>query len=130
VIVADAAAIVDLALGSQAALDRLRDDELSAPHLLDAEVGSALRRNVLQQKINSDQFREALAALRDLEVERYPHLAFLDRAWELRDNVTFYDAMYVALAEALNITLVTLDGRLHKAPGLRCPVEVIEPGGE
>jgi predicted nucleic acid-binding protein len=130
VIVTDAAAIVDLALGSQVAIERLLEDELAAPHLLDVEVGSALRRKTRQKEINTDQFLDALAGMRELTIERYPHRAFLDRAFELRDNVTFYDAMYVALAEMLDATLVTLDGRLGNAPGVRCDIEVIGADGE
>jgi predicted nucleic acid-binding protein len=67
----------------------------------------------------------ALRSLRELEVERYPHVPLLARCWELRENVTAYDASYIALAEALGVPLLTADARLANAPGIRCEVELL-----
>jgi len=70
----------------------------------------------------------ALADLAALPLQRAPHRALLARCWELRDNLTVYDASYAALAEALEVTLLTGDGRLARAPGLRCHVEILRSG--
>jgi predicted nucleic acid-binding protein len=125
VIVVDSSAIVEVLLGSPAAALRLADEQLIAPYLVDPEVGNALRRRMLKGRISAEQFHAGLRDFAEMEIERHPHDDFLDRAWELRDNVTFYDAMYVALAEALDVPLVTLDGRLRNAPGIRCTIEVV-----
>jgi predicted nucleic acid-binding protein len=129
-IVVDASAVVESLLGSHETALRLADEELRAPHLIDPEVGHALRGQMLRGRIDAEQFHGALHALAETEIERQPHNTLLDRAWELRDNVTFYDAMYVALAETLDAPLVTLDGRLRNAPGIRCDIEVIGAHGE
>ena len=86
-----------------------------APALVDAEVGNALRRQVRAEEINAQE--KAGAALDDfleMRLQRVPHRHLVDRAWQLRDNVSFYDALYVALAEALGAPLLTLDGRLAR----------------
>ncbi len=96
-----------------------------APALIDAEVGSALRRQVRAQEIGP---RKATAALHDflqMRLQRIPHAALFDRAWQLRDNVSFYDGLYVALAEVAKAPLLTLDERLTRAPGLRIEVELV-----
>jgi predicted nucleic acid-binding protein len=129
VIVVDSSAVVEVLLGNPAAALRLTEEKLAAPHLIDPEVGNALRRRMLAGQIDAERFRAALGDFAALEIERHPHGTLLDRAWELRDNVTFYDAMYVALAETLDTTLVTLDGRLRNAPGIRCGIEVIGADG-
>lgn len=104
---------------------RLREGELWAPHLVDAEVGHTLRREVRVGELSA---RDARSALRDLAwfpLQRAHHSSLLDRAWSLRANVSFYDGLYVALAERLDLPLLTLDARLGRAPGLRTHVEVI-----
>ena len=98
---------------------------LHAPHLVDVEVAQGLRRLVSAGLITASRAHDALHDLSDLALTRYPHHPFLDRIWELRDNLTAYDAAYVALAEALDAPLVTCDKKLASAPGHRARVEVI-----
>jgi predicted nucleic acid-binding protein len=97
------------------------------PHLVDSEITNALRRRVAAGHVDARRARRALDTWRTLGVTRYPSLALLDRVWDLRENLTAYDATYVALAEALGCALVTGDGRLSRAPGVRCPITVL-PG--
>ena len=101
------------------------DDTLHAPHLLDLEVAQVVRRYVAAGDIGPRRGKEALTDLADLPLERYAHAPFVDRIWELRDNLTAYDAAYVALAEALEATLITRDARLAGAPGHGARVEVL-----
>ncbi|MDP2710936.1 MAG: type II toxin-antitoxin system VapC family toxin [Solirubrobacteraceae bacterium] len=96
-----------------------------APHLVDAEVGHALRRIVGVGELSARAARAALDDLADLPLRRVAHGALLGRAWELRANVTFYDGLYVALAERLELGLVTLDARLAAAPGVRARIETL-----
>lgn len=98
---------------------------LAAPHLLDAEVGHALRGQVLCGNMSSERAREGLHVLLRVPIERYGHRRLLPRAFELRDNATFYDALYLALAEALEATLWTRDAALAKVPGVAAKVEVL-----
>jgi len=124
VIVLDASVVVELLLGTSRALaviDVLEDDTqtVHAPHLLDVEVLSVLRRLVLRGVISAQVARHALDDYQALGIERHDHDLLLDRAWAMRDNVTAADAMYVALAEALPARLLTFDARLSSAPGLR-----------
>ena len=128
-IVVDASVIVT-ALGDDGpdgdvARSRLIDERLAAPHLIDLEVVSAWRR--LQSVGSLDGRRASLAMtdLRQLRIDRISHGQLIDRCWELRENMTIYDAAYVALAEALDVALVTADTRLARAPGTRCPIEVL-----
>ncbi len=104
---------------------RLRGERLAAPHLIDLEVTSAWRRLVGAGALDDRRASLALADLRALRLERASHLVLVDRCWELRHNLTVYDAAYVALAERLGTGLLTGDRRLADAPGLRCPVEVL-----
>jgi predicted nucleic acid-binding protein len=106
---------------------RLRDQQLAAPELIDLEVMSVLRRQLSAGQLDVRRAQLALADLLDLPIERAPHAPLLSRCWDLRDNLTVYDAAYVALAEALGTVLLTADTRLANAPGLRCPVEVLSP---
>ncbi len=124
-IVTDASATISALLNDGPARRLLADEQLHAPHLLDPEVASGMRRRVLARDITADQGWAALDVLRRLAVTRYPTAALLDRIWELRDNVSAYDATYVALAEALECPLVTADARLGRAPGARCPVTIV-----
>jgi predicted nucleic acid-binding protein len=104
---------------------RLRGEELTAPEIIDLDVLSVLRR---QLRAGGLDLRRAVLALRDLEdlpLERAPHQPLVHRCWELRDNLTPYDTAYVALAELLGVPVLTGDTHLARAPGPRCPVEVI-----
>lgn len=123
-IVLDASVVVELLLGTSRALaviDVLEDETqtVHAPHLLDVEVLSVLRRLVLRGVLSAQAARLALDDYRSLGIERHDHDLLLERAWAIRDNVTAADAMYVALAEALPARLLTFDTRLSSAPGLR-----------
>ena len=128
-IVLDASAVIELVLGSprgatvHARIQR-RDESLHAPHLLDVEVASVLRRYQLSGALSSEDGREALADLAGLDIVRYPHDPLLPRVWELRTSVTAYDAVYLALAEVLEAPLLTLDRRLARVRGHGARVEV------
>jgi predicted nucleic acid-binding protein len=98
---------------------------LWAPHLIDAEVGHALRRRVAALKLRDDHAAAALGKLAGLPLRRIVHTGLLDRAWQLRHNLSFYDGIYVALAEALEAPLVTLDHRLARALGDASKVTVL-----
>lgn len=107
-------------------LDSLGLDELTAPHLLDSEVLHAIRRAVLLGNLTEPRADQALRTFDGLRILRYPAAPLRRRMWELRDNVSAYDATYIALAESLGATsLLTTDERLSRAPGLRCRVEVV-----
>ena len=121
-----ALAVADHGAEGQRARDRLREDpDLHAPHLIDLEVISALRRLHSAGEVDQQEAEDALDALSDLTLARYPHWPLAPRIWELRANLTPYDASYVALAEELNCPLVTSDRRISRAPGIRCPVEIL-----
>ena len=96
-----------------------------APHLVDAEVGHALRRTVLAGELSPRAARAALDDLADLPIRRAGHRGILGRAWELRPHLTFYDGLYAALAERLELPLLTLDARLAGASGIRAQVEFL-----
>jgi predicted nucleic acid-binding protein len=98
-----------------------------APVLIDAEVGQALRRQVRAKEISARKAGDALDDLLGMRLQRIPHAALAGRAWQLRDNVSFYDGLYVALAEAAGAPLLTLDARLTKVRGLRTEVELVAP---
>jgi predicted nucleic acid-binding protein len=105
---------------------RLVDETSHAPHLIDAEVGNVLRRHVLAGELPPSDARSLLgdaAALVDVRYEISE--ALRGAAWALRDNLSFYDALYVALARALDLTLLTADTRLARAPKLSCAVELV-----
>jgi predicted nucleic acid-binding protein len=128
-IVIDASAMIEVLLVTPAAMaveERLFSPEetLHAPHLLDLEVAQVLRRYCASGEMSAERAEEALADLTILGVNRYPHDLFLSRVWELRHNVTAYDAAYVALAEELSAPLLTRDRRLASAPGHRAVIEV------
>jgi predicted nucleic acid-binding protein len=105
----------------------LLEGQLAAPHLLPAEVASMLRRAVQSGDLSTDLATLAYADLLDLRIQLYPYAPFSVRVWELRDNVTPYDAWYVALAEFLEVPIATLDGKLAKAARTRC--EFLMPTG-
>jgi predicted nucleic acid-binding protein len=128
-IVVDASAVLEVLLQTSIASDVSRrifraGETLHAPHLLDVEAAQVLRRYVRSGVISANRGAEALTDLADLPLNRYPHFVLLPRIWELRHNVTAYDAVYLALAEALDASLVTRDRALALA-GARTRVEVI-----
>jgi predicted nucleic acid-binding protein len=129
VIVVDASALLEFLLqtplGTRVEARLLRDDEFHCPHLIDVEVTQGLRRLVRAREVSADRAAEAIQDLVDLDLHRHAHLDLLTRAWKLRENMTAYDAMYVALAEALDATVVTCDTPLAKAAGHRAHIEVI-----
>ena len=94
---------------------RIDGESLHAPHLIDLEVLSVLRRQVLAGDLSAERAAAGITALTQLDLVRYQHATFADRIWALRENLTPYDAAYVALAEALNVPLLTLDGRLARS---------------
>lgn len=103
---------------------RLVHGPLFAPHLLDIEVVSALRSMLHRSEIAGVVAQRALRRLAALPITRLPHRPLFQRCWQLRDNLSIYDASYVALAEILGATLLTSDGRLARSPGIRCDVEL------
>lgn len=124
-IVVDASVVVDALVGTGGTRTRLAGEDLAAPHLLDAEVANALRNRTRTGDLEADSAGRALSDLAALEVERFSHVHLLTRVWELRDNLTVYDALYVALAETLEASLVTLDTRMASAPGTTAVIEVL-----
>jgi predicted nucleic acid-binding protein len=130
VIVVDASVVLDVLLrtpDSDALLERMlgASPVVHAPHLLDLEVAQVTRRYWLAGEIGAGRGTEVIADLGALPIRRYPHEHMLERIWELRGNVTAYDAAYLALAEALDMPLLTRDRRLAAAPGHRARVEVV-----
>lgn len=125
-----ATALGDDGSDGDAARARLRDQQLAAPELIDLEILSVLRRQLSAGQLDLRRAQLALDDLLDLPIRRAPHAPLLMRCWELRDNLTVYDAAYVALAEALDTMLLTADTRLANAPGVRCPVELLSPRRE
>jgi predicted nucleic acid-binding protein len=101
-----------------------RDEEHAAPHVIDVEVMNVVRRHHLQGLLDATAASQAIADLGDWPGDRFGHQPLLARAWELRDRARGWDAFYVALAEALDATLLTLDTRLSRARGLNCSVLV------
>ena len=128
-IVLDASAAVEILLQTAAGApvaERLlaQESSLHAPYLLDVEVAQVFRRFVAKGELSAKRAGQGLEDLADLPLERYPHQIFLPRIWALRENLTAYDAVYVALAEALGATLLTRDGRISRAPGHMALVDV------
>ena len=109
------------------ARNRVRGEDLAAPHLIDLEVASVLRRSVLRGDLAVQRGRQALQDLADLQLERVAHLPLLPRVWELRDSFTVYDACYVTLAELFRAPLITFDVRMASGAGARCTFEVFPP---
>lgn len=129
-IVVDASAAVEILLQLDMAdplMDRLflSGESLHAPHLLDVEVAQVIRRYARAGDVPAARGAEALRDLADLPLTRHGHIPLLDRVWQLRANLTAYDAAYIALAEALDAVLVTRDAALARVPGVRLTVEVL-----
>jgi predicted nucleic acid-binding protein len=129
VIVVDASVLANVigddGIDGNRAREVLRGQELSVPDLVDVEVVSVLRRRWLAKAMTARRFAAAVDDLGALPADRYPVLPFMPRAYELRANVSAYDATYVALAEQLGCALVTVDRRLAAASGPRCAITVI-----
>jgi len=130
VIVVDASAMLEVLLrtpASAAAEQRLFDpgETVHAPHLLDVEVAQVVRRYALTGQVDQERCRMALDDLAEFPLRRYPHDVLLPRVWELRNNLTAYDAVYVALAEALDAPLVTRDQRLASAAGHHARISLV-----
>ena len=129
-IVTDSSAVLEVLLRSQAGVEIEKRifsfrEILFAPHLLDLEVSQALRRYCNSGEMDVARGKEALEDLQDLPINRYPHDVFLPRIWELRHNMTAYDAVYVALAETLPAPLLTRDAHLASVPGHEAFIELI-----
>jgi predicted nucleic acid-binding protein len=125
VIVVDASAAVLALLNDDAARRVMVQEPVVVPHLIDSEIADALRSNVMRGGLEDHHARRALGSWARLGIRRFPIVGLLDRMWELRANLTAYDASYVALAEALGGDLVTADARLAGAPGPVCPIRVV-----
>ncbi len=104
---------------------RLQGEQIAAPDLLRVEVMSVIRRQLHVGTVDVTQAEQAVTDLLDLPMAVYPTAPLLPRGWQLRDNLTAYDACYIALAETLGCSLLTADTRLSRSPGTRCPIEVI-----
>jgi predicted nucleic acid-binding protein len=116
------ALLLDGGPAGQWATDAIAGADLAAPSLLTYECANVIRRHELAGSVSGDQAAQAHADLLDLAIELWPYELVADRAWELRRNLTAYDASYVSVAEATASTLVTLDRAIGRAPGLRCAV--------
>jgi predicted nucleic acid-binding protein len=132
-IVVDASALAFSLLGTspghRSLRRRLAAGTCHAPHLIDAEIGNILRRRVLRGELPAPAARALLLAAAPLIDHRYEMTGSLGQAaWALRENLSFYDALYVALAQALSVPLLTGDGRLSRAPALPCAVELTVAG--
>jgi predicted nucleic acid-binding protein len=130
VIVVDASVVVLALIGSRPIADTARQrlskaTQRHGPHLLDVEVTSALRRLAFRGEIPENLADAAIRQLGQLDITRFPHTPFLDRVWELRHAVSPYDAVYVALAEAVGAPLVTAGARLAATPALEVDVELL-----
>jgi predicted nucleic acid-binding protein len=130
VIVVDASAVAEVLLRWPAAAaveHRIHDlwESLHAPYLIDVEVANVVRRYAVRGEIDAERGPAAMEDLADFPLHRHPHIPLLHRVWELRHNLTAYDAAYVALAEVLDAPLVTRDARLAASSGHRARIELI-----
>ena len=124
------ASIIATALGDDGedghlARAQLVFETLFAPELIDLEVVSVWRRSQRSGRLSHQRARQALVDLVDLPIKRFPHRPLMPRIWELRENMTPYDAAYISLSEALKAPFLTADSALGKAPGIGCQVRVI-----
>jgi predicted nucleic acid-binding protein len=115
----------DGADGRRARAELSSAGEIAAPDLVDVETVAVLRKRWLAKTVSARRFASAVDDLQAMAIDRYPTLRLMRRAYELRDNVTAYDASYIALAEVLECELVTGDARLAKAPGTRCAIRLL-----
>ena len=121
-------ALVDESPGGAVRSRLEQETHVGAPALIDLEFLSAIRGLLMRRSISRDKAEYAIGRFLDAPIERYSHELLVWRGWQLRDNLTPYDAAYIALAERLGSTLFTLDRRLTQAPGIRCPVELAGKG--
>lgn len=119
-----APAIVDAGIDGDTLRARLRGETIAGPDLLRIEVLAVIRKRLIAGALTTTQADDAVGDLLDLPISVFPSAPLLRTAWALRDNLTAYDACYVALAEALDCTLLTADARLANAPGTTCAVEL------
>jgi predicted nucleic acid-binding protein len=128
-LVVDASCVCEVVIGgpdAEAIRSRLaRDPDHYAPHVIDVEVFGVIRRQHRIGRLDATEARQAVEDLYAWPGQRFGHRFLLERAWELRDSVRGWDAMYVALAEGLGATLLTRDRRLQAARGPACPIEVV-----
>ena len=124
-IVVDASAAVLGLLNDGDARSYLADEPFACPHLVDSELVHALRARVSRGEVSAPDAGRAVAAWARLGMYRVPIVGLLERIWELRENLSGYDATYVAVAETLDAPLLTADARLARAPGPRCPITVV-----
>ena len=125
---AEVAALLSAEPGAESIRERVASpgETLHVPHLFEIEVLHAMRSLTFRGTVSPERARLALSRLRNTRLVRYPHTPLMERIWGLRENLTAYDAAYIALAEALDAPLVTTDARLALAPGIRATVEVYE----
>lgn len=132
-VVVDTSAVVGVLVGrprDSSLVDRLGvDGDLHAPHLLDVELLHTLRRLVIVGRLSEERAADARTDFADLTIVRYEHAVMADRIWELRHNLTAYDATFVALSELLGVPLITCDARLANAPGNDAQVELFDGEG-
>lgn len=124
-VVVDASVIIDGLLGDLTIDTAVHGRRIQAPVTIDAEVLHALRRRWLAGKITETRVAPLLALFRDITIVRHPVQPLIDRMWSLRQNITAYDAAYVALAESFNIPLLTRDARLAHSSGHTATIEYI-----
>ncbi|MEU5156966.1 type II toxin-antitoxin system VapC family toxin [Glycomyces sp. NPDC021274] len=128
-IVIDTSAMIELLTSSDELGEGVRaavaGEKLVAPHFIDLEFSSVLRGLVLGRKLEQAKANQALESLLQSNMDRYQHTWYLPRIWELRANMTPYDASYVALAEALRAPLLTVDKKFERTPGLQCEIHCI-----
>lgn len=132
-LVIDASALLEALVAREkpvGLVERLAPEDLAAPHLLDVELLSGLRRLVRTGELTDDRANDARTDFASMSILRFPHPALSDRTWELRHNLSADDAVYVALAEILDVPLVTSDRRIATTPALRATVEVFPPAEE
>jgi predicted nucleic acid-binding protein len=125
-IVLDTSAVVAFLVGADVLAEKVRaacvGERLAAPHAVDLECASAMRGLVRGGRLPADEARRALDLLGTIKLKRYDHLPLLPRIWQLRNNMWPYDAAYVALAESLGTDVITIDGKLERAPDLLCTI--------
>jgi predicted nucleic acid-binding protein len=124
-IVVDASAALSALINDGPARSVLAREQLHAPHLIDSEVANGLRRQVAGGGVGVGVAQTMVSVWQAIGISRYPSVGLLTRIWELRENLSAYDATYVALAEGLDCALLTADNRLSRAPGITCAVTTV-----